>query len=806
MIPIFQDLRYALRSLRQSPGFTALAVATLAVGIGATTAIFSIVHAALLRGLPYREPARLVHLWETSTRGEFARREASYPDYVALRDGATAVFEQVAGYSEDGVTLAGREHGERVGAARVTANFFSTLGVSPVLGRSFEPGEDDSGAAPVAVVSRALWSRLFGPDTALTAAATITLDEVPHTVVGVLPADFEFAPAETPDVWLPVRPSERQKTRGYMHWFRLIGRLKPGVTLARATADADAVAVRREADDPRFHGAVRMRITRLSDEVVGDVRPILAALAAAVSCVFLIVCANVANLMVGRSSRRRKEIGIRIALGATRGQITRLLLAESFLLSALGAGAGLAVAQAVLRLLLAGVPPDGRARMPFLERLTLDAPILAFAAAIAVVAAAVFGLVPALRIAGAGAFASMKGEAASAAPLGRRRGTSALVAAQVALTLVVLTAAGLLVRSTLRLLGTDPGYRAGGILTTRVWLPPSRYPDASAVPAAEKKVLAELAAIPGVEAAASTSRLPLGGGDTGTPVFQGRPLIAEAHIRTVSDGYFGAMGLALRRGRGFSNADTLGKPRVAIVNESFARRAFPGEDAIGRQVGFVFIGDETLTIVGVVADENVTGPEAAVTPVLYFSSAQDPSPSFFVVLRSAGDSEALGAAVVGRLAALDREIVAGPMWSLARRLHDFPSVFLRRYPAGLIGGFGLVGLGLAAIGVFGVAAREVTRRRREIGIRMALGAEPADVVRLFLAESARPVATGLAAGALGSLVAVRLLSGLLFGVSPFDAPTWIAVAVLLSGVAALASAVPAFAAARIDPASSLRGE
>ncbi len=401
----------------------------------------------------------------------------------------------------------------------------------------------------------------------------------------------------------------------------------------------------------------------------------------------------------------------------------------------------------------------------------------------------------------------MKGEAAAATPADRRRGTSALVAAQIALTLVVLTAAGLLVRSTLRLLGADPGYRAGGILTTRVWLPPSRYPDASAVPAAEKKVLAELAAIPGVEAAASTSRLPPGGGDTGTPVFQGRPLIAEAHIRTVSEGYFAAMGLALRRGRGFSGEDTAGKPRVAIVNESFARRAYPGGDAIGKQVGFVFIGDETLTVVGVVADENVTGPESSFTPVLYFCSAQDPSPTFSVVLRaSSGDPEALGEAIVKRLASVDREIVAGQIGSLSRRLNDSPSVFQRRYPAGLIGGFGLVGLGLAAIGVFGVAVREVTRRRREIGIRVALGAAPADVVRLFLAQSARPVLLGLGAGALGSLAAVRLLRGLLFGVSPFDAPTWLGVAALLAGVAALASAAPAFAAARIDPASSLRGE
>ncbi len=405
MSSFLADLRHAARALGKSPGFTTAAVATLALGIGAAVAIFSLVEASLLRGLPYREPARLVHLWETESRG--GRRELSFPDYLTVVESARA-FESVAGYSGGSVTLSLPDHAERFRAARVTANFFPTLGVSPSSGRGFLPAEADAGAARVVVLSHALWSRLFGADAPLD-SRKVVLQDVPHSVVGVLPESFHFAPAEDADVWLPVRPTEQQKARGYWHWLRAIARLSPGVTPSGANADADRVAARIGAADPRFHPGVGFLVRPLTDEVVGSVRPVLLALSAAVVFVLLIVCANVATLMLGRSARRRKEIAIRIALGATKARLARMLLTESLLLAAAGGAAGLLLAQWALQLMVAGIPADRRAAMPFLAGLSLGGPVLAFAAAISLATAIACGLAPALRAAGASPVDAFKG-------------------------------------------------------------------------------------------------------------------------------------------------------------------------------------------------------------------------------------------------------------------------------------------------------------------------------------------------------------------------------------------------------------
>jgi predicted permease len=794
------DLRHAARALVRSPGFTAAAVATLALGIGATVAIFSLAEASLLRGLPYREPGRLVHLWETRSRG--GQRELSYPDYITVQE-STRSFASVAGYTGGSVTLTLPDHAERLPVVRVTASFFPTLGVRPALGRAFTPAEADAGAAPVVVLSHALWSRLFGAAAPLD-SRTVTLQDVPHLVVGVLPRDFHFALAEDAGVWLPVRPTEQQRTRGYWHWLRAIARLAPGVSSERAKADADRVAARIEAADPRWHPGAGFLVRPISEEIIGPVRPVLLALAAAVACVLLIACANVATLLLGRSARRRKEISIRIALGATRARLVRLLLTESLLLAGAGGAAGLVLAQWALLLIVAGIPDDRRAAMPFLTDLRLGGPVLAFAAAVSLTTSLVCGLAPALRAAGAAPLGALKGSVSSP---GRRREAAAwLVSAEIALTLVLLTGAGLLARSTARLLTADTGYDGARLLTMTLWLPPSRLRDPAALPAYEHRLLADLTALPGVESAATVNKLPIGGGDTGTPVMQGRAPMPEANIRNVSASYFATMRLALQAGRFFSPEDTPATPPVVVVNEALARQAFPGGGAVGQRFGFEFIPGKQLEIVGVVADENVTGPDAPVTPVVYFPSSQEPSSSFDVVVRTGVKPEALAGTVRARLSALDREIVVGPAASLSRRIFDSPAVFLRRYPAGLIGGFGAVGLILAAIGVFGVAARDVTRRRHEIGIRMALGATPSDVVGLVLRTGSLPVAVGLAAGAAGGLAAARLLAALLFGISPGNISTLLAAGTALAAVATIASIGPALRAAHLDPSRALRTE
>ena len=547
MSAFLEDLRHASRTLAKSPGFTAAAAGTLALGIGAAVAIFSLVEASLLRGLPYREPARLVHLWETESRG--GRRELSYPDYLTLRDSARA-FESVAGYSGGSVTLSLPDHAERFRAARVTANFLPTLGVVPSSGRGFLPAEADAGAARVVVLSHALWSRLFGADVPL-GSRTVVLEDVPHTVVGVLPKSFHFAPAEDADVWLPVRPTQPQKERGYWHWLRAIARLAPGATLAGASADADRVAARIGAADPRFHPGVGFLVRPLTDEIVGSVRPVLLALSAAVVCVLLIVCANVATLMLGRSARRRREIAIRIALGATRARLARFLLTESLLLAAAGGAAGLVLAQWALQLIVAGIPADRRAAMPFLAGLSLGGPVLAFAAAVSLVTALACGMAPALRAAGASPLEALKGGRSRFSRGPRRETASWMVALEIALTLVLLTGAGLLARSTARLLAKDTGYDRSGLLTATLWVPPSRLRDTSGLPAYERSLLDDLAALPGVQSAATVNKLPIGGGDTGTPLADGRELLPEANIRNVSAGYFATMRLPLEAGRFF---------------------------------------------------------------------------------------------------------------------------------------------------------------------------------------------------------------------------------------------------------------
>jgi putative ABC transport system permease protein len=798
------DLRQAARSLARSPGFTAAAATTLALGIGAAVAIFSLVEASLLRGLPYRDPQRLVHVWETGERGEIGRHELSYSDYIAVREGAK-VLESVAGFSGGAVILSLPNRVERFPALRVTASFFPTLGVVPALGRVFLPAEDDAGAARVVMLSRKLWSRLFG-GSARFEERVVRLQGVPHTVVGVLPARFHFALEPDADVFLPVRPTEQQKTRGYWHWLHAIARLSPGVTPAQAKAGADAVAATIEAADPRWHSHEGLLFRPLAEEITGQVRPVLLALGAAAACVLLITCANVATLLLGRSARRRKEIAVRIALGATRGRLTRFLLTESLLLAGVGCALGLFLAQWTQQLIVAGIPPDRRAMMPFLADVRLGGTVLAFAAVVSLLTALACGLAPALRAGGASPMAAMKGGPSNGRGNRRREAASWLVAVEIALTLVLLTGAGLLVRSTARLLSTDTGYDRDRVLTLTLWIPPSRFKEPALLPVFERRLLDGLATLAGIESAATVSKLPIGGGDTGTPMADGRALVPEANIRTVSDGYFKTMRLPLRAGRFFSREDTRQSPAVVLVNQAFAQRAFAGRDGVGTRIGFEFLEGRLLTIVGVVADENVIGPDAAVTPVVYFPSSQDPSGSFDLVLRTRVEPETLAPAVAARIAALDPEAVAGPAASLNRRLSDSPPVFIRRYPAGLIGGFGVAGLALAAIGVFGVAARDVTRRTREIGIRMSLGAAPADIVALVLTRGSLPVAVGLVAGAAGSLATARLLSGLLFGISPADVTTLLGVGAALAAVAAAASLLPALRAAHLDPSRALRTE
>ncbi len=796
------DIRHALRALGRSPGFTAAAIVTLALGIGATTAVFSLVEATLLRSLPYDDPASLVQIHEnTATGAASGRHEESWKDFEALRAGARTL-SRIAGFTPASFTLTHAERPERLPGASVTSDFFPTLGVEP-RGRGFAASDEAPGGARVAIVSARLAQRLFG-DAGAGEARTIRIDDAPFTIVGVLPAAFHFAPVGEADVWVPLQVSEERRERGYWHWIRVVARVSPRATPAAIRAELAGIGRSRSAEDPQHHPAARFEASSLRDEIVGPVRPILAILSAAVFCVLLIACVNVANLLLGRSARRRREIAIRLSLGAGRGQLLRLLLAESLVLAGSGAALGLFVARWALAALVALIPAERRAAMPFLSELRLSGPVLLFTLAVALLSIAAFGLGPALASIHAPRLDALRAGAGSI-PAGRGgRSGSRLVATEVALTLLLLSSAALLVRSTIRLLKSDPVVRPDRLLTMHVWLP-RRLQKASSIGEFERHLLEELATVPGVKGVATVSRLPLGGGDTGTPTSDDGRVLSDASLRTIGGGYLAVMQIPTLAGRAFGSADVAGSPRVILVNRAFARRAFPGEEAAGRRITFPFV-DGPLAIVGVTGDENVVGPEAPVRPVVYFASSQDPSPDFSLMLRTAVDPETISAAVRERIARLGADVATTGSSSFARLLDDSPAVFLRRFPAQLIGAFGLLGLALASIGVFGVSARDVARRRREIGIRMALGASPSDVARAILLDTARALAAGCAIGVAASVGAAWIARRLLFEASAGDLPTLAAVTAGLSIVALVACAVPAWRAARIDPSIALRAD
>ncbi|HEV3469189.1 MAG TPA: ABC transporter permease [Pyrinomonadaceae bacterium] len=814
MKTLWHDLKYAVRVMLKQPGFTLVAVVTLALGIGANTAIFTVVDAALLRSLPYRDPERLVHLWEAKQNRDFDRREASYPDFLDWRAQTTEVFEGVAGYVNRGYTLTGEGGPERVMGAAVTANFFDLLGVRPAHGRAFREGEDEPGAAAVAVLGHGLWQRRFGGDPKVV-GREVTLNGESYTVVGVLPADFQFARVGSTDLWTGLRPTPNFATPRYMHWLNVVARLRPGVTMEAARARLDAVGRVIAAADPGAHKGTALVAVPLHEEVVGQVRPVLLAMLAAVSLVLLIACANVANLLLARGAARRKEVAIRTALGASRWRLVRQLLTESVLLAGVGGALGLVVALWGVDLLVAAIPEAQLLQMPYLRGLSLDPGLLLFTAALSLATGVLFGLMPALDASRADLQEAMKeGRRASGTKRsGRLR--AALVVSEVAVALVLLVGAGLLVKSLLRMLSVDPGFRVENLLTMRVNLTPQRFAgdtDGSQRAAFFEELLRRAGNLPGVEGAAAVSNLPLSGdGGTGTPSVVGREEPAggwsEAHLRVVSPNYFDVMGVRVQAGRGFTERDRVGTSPVILVNRTFAERNFGGEDPTGQRVTFRFTqGQPPFEIVGVVGDEKIKSLDAQTTPVIYFPMLQGPDSSAALVVRTASDPEAMAGALRGELRALDPDAPLFGVRTMERVISDAPATFMRRYPAYLIGVFAAVALILASVGIYGVISYAVTQRTHELAIRAALGARRADLLRLVLRQGLALALGGVAAGILGALALTRLLSSLLYGVSATDPSVYAGVSLLLLAVVLVACLVPARRATKVDPMEALRYE
>jgi putative ABC transport system permease protein len=811
MRTLLQDIRYGLRVLWKSKGFTAVAVVTLALGIGANTAIFSVIDAALLRSLPYREPGRLVHLWETKRSRDFEQREASYPDFLDWRAQGAEVFEGLAGYTSRPFTLADAGEATRARGAAVTANFFDLLGVNAAAGRTFVAGEDGLETKRVAVISHGLWQRRFGGERSAV-GREVTLDGEAYTVVGVLPAEFNFALLGDADVWTPLAPTPDVASRRYMHWLKVIGRLKQGVNLEGAQAHLATVASRIERDDPGAHAGVGLRAVPLQEEFVGPVRPVLFVLLGAVGFVLLIACTNVANLLLARSAARQKEIAIRAALGASRSRVVRQLLTESVLLSLAGGAAGLVLALWGVDLLVAAIPAAQLAQMPYLQSLSLDRDVLLFACGLSLLTGVLFGLTPALSASRTDLQVALKEGGRSTVSRGSRRLRDLLVVAEVALALMLLVGAGLLMKSLVLMLKVDPGFDTRGLLTMRVALPPSRYSEDNKTARFYEEMLRRVAAVPGVRGAALTSNLPLANeGGTGTPQIVGRSTpaseLTEAHLRTVSANYFEVLGLPVVKGRAFAERDDAMAPSVLLVNKTFAERVFPGEDAVGHRVTFKFTGERPLEIVGVVGDEKVTSLDARTTPVIYFHARQSPDSSAALVLRTdASDPLALAPSVRAEVRALDPEVPVFAVQTLEQMVAGSRAAFMRRYPAYLTGVFACVALLLALVGIYGVVSYAVAQRTHEIAVRVALGARTRDVLRLVLGHGLLLALGGIALGAAGALALTRLISGLLFGVSAADPTVYGLVALLLAAVTLLACLVPARRATKVDPMVALRYE
>ncbi|HEX8140371.1 MAG TPA: ABC transporter permease [Pyrinomonadaceae bacterium] len=809
MSVLWQDLRYGFRMLVKRPSFTVVAVLTLAFGIGANTAIFTVVNAALLRPLPYREPDRLVHLWETKQQTQFGQREASYPDYLDWRD-HTQAFEGMAGYSRRSFALTGRDAPDRFAGAAVTDGFFRVLGVEPIIGRSFQPGEDQTGAARIVLLGYGLWQRRFGGDPNVV-GQSLVLNGTSYTVIGVLPQSFQFAPAGEPEMWVPLSPSPEQMSRRFMHWLNIVARLKPGVTREQAEGELGAVAQSIAQGYPDSHTGTGIRLVPLHEQITGRVKPVLLVLLGAVCFVLLIACANVANLLLARSAARQKEIAIRTALGASRLRLVRQLLTESVLLSVMGGIAGLILAQWGVELLIAAIPESQLSSMPYLRGLGIDSKVLLFAMAVSVLTGLVFGLAPALQSSGLSLQESLKEGGRTSGMQVRQGLRGLLVVTEIALALVLLVGAGLMMKSLYRLLAVDPGFATENVLTMRVSLPMTKYPEDGNVIAFHEQLLPRIESLPGVKGAGTVSVLPLLGGNTTRLLVEGRPAPPpgeelEANFREVSTGYFRTMGVPLIAGRNFTERDKVGTPEVVLINQTMAHRLFPGENPVGQRLNFASMQVKGLEIVGVVGDEKVTGLDSATTPVMYVAFLQDPGRTLNLVVRTTSDPLSVAGAVRSEIGSLDPDLAVFEVRTMEQLIDNAPSTFLRRYPAFLIGVFAGVALLLAMVGIYGVISYSVAQRTHEIGVRMALGAQRSDIFKMILGQGLLLTFAGVGCGLVAALILTRFLASLLFGVSTTDPLTYLAVSLPLILSAMLACYMPARKATKVDPMVALRYE
>ncbi len=805
METLWQDLRYGVRLLRRNKSFTAIAVLALALGIGANSAIFSVVNSVLFRPLPYSDPQRLTMIWENHLeRGGPEREWASPADLKDWREYPQS-FEHVAGLLGWGPTLTGRDEPEDLQGAAISYDTFEMLGITPALGRSFSEDDDRPGAERVVVLSHQLWQRRFSSDPAI-AGKGLMLGGQSYTVAGVMPRGFVLPILTNSEIFTTTGPilAGSKCGRGCVI-LRVIAKLKNGVTLEAARAEMNAFAAQIAQQYPDSNSGVGALLVPLHEQVVGDVRLAMLVLLGAVALVLLIACANVANLLLSRAAVREKEVAIRAALGASRSRLIRQHLTESLLLAVVGGAFGLLVAFWMVEVLVSFAPKG----TPRLEEIAIDTRVLAFTFVIALLTGLAFGVAPALLSSRTNFNSSLKegGRDARASARGNRV-RSALVVAEVSLALMLLVGAGLLIKSFVNLQHVDPGFTARGALRLDVALPRVRYAEPTRAAAFFKQLLDRVEALPGVEAAGGVSSLPLSGGGTDTSfLIEGQPQPEPNRepvslFAKVTPDYFRAMGIRLLRGRLMADGDSTDAPKVAVISDEMSRRYFADDDPLGKAL--LFGSKDRREIVGIVSDVKFFGLNLDARPMMYFSEQQFPARGMSLIVRTSGDPMALATAVRSEVQTLDRDLAVSNVMPMEQLVNA--SLAEPRFLLLLLGVFAGAALVLSVIGVYGVVSYSVAQRSHEIGVRMALGAQAGDVLKLVLGKGMVLVGGGVAIGLGGAFVLSRIVESLLFGVGARDLATFALTAVVLAGVALGACFVPARRATKVDPMVALRYE
>ncbi len=812
MESLLKDIHYGIRNLLKHPGFTAIAVITLALGIGANTAMFSVINAVLLRPLPYHEPDRLVTIWEESPERSLYQMPVSFAN---LRDWVDQnhTFDQISAYTFTNLNLTGAGEPARLGGVRVSANLFTLVGARPLLGRQFLPEEDKEGGNRVVILGHALWQSRFGSDPGIV-GKPLTLDNESYTVVGVMSSNFQFPVGfgymgkvlnDPIDIYVPIAATGEEAQRGSYSFFA-IGRLKPGVLFEQARAEMTTIEKRLEQQYPDGNTGIGISLIPTQEQTVKEIRPALLVLLGAVAFMLLIACANIANLLLARAASRQKEIAIRSALGASRLRIVRLLLTESLMLSLAGGGLGFLLALWGTAALMALAPDN----IPRLNEIGVDARVFAFTLAVSLVTGLVFGLIPAVHVAKPNLNEDLKeGSKGSIGGGAGKRTRNVLVAVEIALSLVLLVGAGLMIKSFLLLRQTNPGFNPEKVLAVNLTLSDFRYPEDRQQAAFFQEALERIQSLTGVQSAGATTALPLTLSVSGSDFrIEGRPEPEAGkemiiNKSSVSPGYFRTLGIPLLKGRDFSDRDKSDAPSTAIINNDLARIYFSSEDPIGKRITFDD-GGSWISIVGVSGDVKQLGLDSGARPEVYFPYLQVAAPSMSIVVRSASEPSGLFNAVKSQIQMIDKDLPLDDVDTMQQILSDSNSG--RRFNMLLLTVFAVVALALAIVGIYGVMSYTVTQRTHEIGIRVAVGAQPRDVFRMVVGQGMMLALIGVAFGLVGAFALTRLMTSMLFGVEPTDPVTFVGISLLLTGVTLVACYIPGRRATKVDPLVALRYE